>query len=195
VARCRRGAVRHALAACSTDRYLEVSQIEGRDCHRSDPAAKLILPRFAIVFPADVIGGNDRRLRYKAFSRCYLNEAAVLEARDPSYPGSAANNELIITPGNETDVRAIEDDILDLCRRFRVLSVAYDPWNATQLAQRLTSQGAPCIEFRLNTASLSEPTKELGEDQARWQRRVGLVRRQCGRPLRRTQQRIPAADA
>jgi phage terminase large subunit-like protein len=95
------------------------------------------------------------------FSRCYLNEAAVLEARNPSYPGWAANNELVITPGNETDFGAIEDDILDLCRRFRVLSLAYDPWNATQLAQRLTAQAVPCVEFRMNTQNLSEATKEL----------------------------------
>ena len=144
------------------DRNLELSQMEGRECHIAlDLASKTDLAAVAIVFPADVIEGEHLRLHYMAFSRCYLNEAAVLEARNPSYPGWAANNELVITPGNETDFGAIEDDILDLCRRFRVLSLAYDPWNATQLAQRLTSQGVPCVEFRMNTQNLSEPTKEL----------------------------------
>jgi len=32
----------------------------------------------------------------------------------------------VITPGNETDFGAIEDDILDLCKRFKVLSVAHE---------------------------------------------------------------------
>jgi phage terminase large subunit-like protein len=147
--------------AC-TERNLELGQIEGRDCHIAlDLASKTDLAALAIVFPTDVIEGEDRRLHYAVFARCYLNEAAVLEARNPSYPGWAANNELVITPGNETDFGAIEDDILDLCRRFRVLSLAYDPWNATQLAQRLTSQGVPCVEFRMNTQNLSEATKEL----------------------------------
>ena len=34
----------------------------------------------------------------------------------------------MITPGNETDFGTIISDILDLCLRFKVLSVAYDPW-------------------------------------------------------------------
>ena len=147
--------------AC-TDRDLELRQMEGRDCHIAlDLASKTDLAALAIVFPTDVIEDNDRRLHYTVFSRCYLNEAAVLEARNPSYPGWAANNELVLTPGNETDFGMIEEEILDLCSRFRVLSLAYDPWNATQLAQRLTIQGVPCVEFRMNTQNLSEATKEL----------------------------------
>ncbi len=151
-----------AWNACA-DRDLELSQMEQRECHTAlDLASKTDLAAMAIVFPTDVIEGDDRRLGYTAFARCYLNEAAVMEARNPSYPGWAANNELVITPGNETDFGAIEDDILDLCRRFHVLSLAYDPWNATQLAQRLTTQGVQgLVEFRMNTANLSEATKEL----------------------------------
>jgi phage terminase large subunit-like protein len=147
--------------ACS-DRDLELRQMEGGDCHIAlDLASKTDLAALAIVFPQDLIEDGDRKLHYTAFARSYLNEAAVLEARNPSYPGWAASNELVITPGNETDFGMIEDDILDLCGRFRVLSLAYDPWNATQLAQRLITQGVPCVEFRMNIQNLSEATKEL----------------------------------
>jgi phage terminase large subunit-like protein len=100
-------------------------------------------------------------LTYKVFSRCYLNEAAVMEARNPSYPGWAADGYLTITEGNETDFARIEDDLQDLCRRFRVLSVAYDPWAATQFAQRMTALNIPMIEFKATTQNFSEPTKEL----------------------------------
>jgi phage terminase large subunit-like protein len=44
---------------------------------------------------------------------------------------------LTITPGNETDFDQIESDILELCRRYRVVSVGFDPWQSTQMAQRL----------------------------------------------------------
>src|SRR6185437_1659243 len=71
-----------------------------------------------------------------AFARCYVNDAAVMEARNPSYPGWAAEGYLTITPGNETDFGTIESDILDLCKRFKVLSVAYDPWAASNGATR-----------------------------------------------------------
>ena len=69
--------------------------------------------------------------------------------------------DIFITPGNETDFGAIESDILDLCKRFDVQSVAYDPWAATQLAQRLSAEDVPVFEFRANTQNFSEPTKEL----------------------------------
>ena len=62
------------------------------------------------------------KARYAAFARCYLNEAAVLEARNPSYPGWAAEDYLAITPGNETDFDRTESGILELCRRYRVVS-------------------------------------------------------------------------
>ena len=43
----------------------------------------------------------------------------------------------------------------------RCCCVAYDPWAATQLAQRLIAEGVPVFEFRANTQNFSEPTKEL----------------------------------
>ena len=61
------------------------------------------------------------KARYAAFARCFLNEAAVLEARK-SYPGWAAEDWLVITPGNETDFDRFGSDILELCRLYRVVS-------------------------------------------------------------------------
>ena len=51
----------------------------------------------------------------------------MIEARNPSYPGWAAEGYLVVTPGNETDFDAIEVDVRELCSRFNVLSVGYDP--------------------------------------------------------------------
>jgi phage terminase large subunit-like protein len=42
-----------------------------------------------------------------------------------------------------------------------VREIAYDPWQATQLATRLQQQGAKVVEFRQTVANFSEPTKEL----------------------------------
>ena len=68
--------------------------------------------------------------------------------------------------------------MVDLCKRFRVESVAYDPWGSTQLAQRLAGQGVPMVEFRTSTANFSEPTKEL--DAAT---RAGRIRHDGNGPL------------
>lgn len=142
-----------AWAACA-DPELRLEDFEGRECAIAlDLASKTDLAAMVIVFHADD--------HYTAFCRCYINEAAVMEQRNPSYPGWAAQDELIVTPGNETDFSTIESDAIDWCRRFRVRSMAYDPWAATQFAQRLAAQGVPMVEFRASTQNFSEPTKEL----------------------------------
>ena len=138
---------------------LTLDGFEGRECHIAiDLASKTDLAALVILFPEDQ---EDGRREYAAFAKCYLNEAAVMEARNPSYPGWAAEGYLTVTPGNETDFGAIEDDLLDLCRRFQVQSAAFDPWCATQLAQRMQAEGVPIVEFRATTQNFSEPTKEL----------------------------------
>lgn len=142
-----------AWNACSNP-GLRIEDYEARPCHVAlDLASKSDLAAMVAVFPeAD---------GYAVFARCYLNELAVMEARNPSYPVWAANDELVITPGNETDYSVIETDAVDWCKRFDVRSFAYDPWGSTQLAQRLQAQGVPTMEFRSGTQFFSEPTKEL----------------------------------
>lgn len=139
---------------------LRLDDFEGQPCHMAiDLASRTDLAALVMVFPKQDRGTG--KMTYATFARSYINDAAVMEARNASYPGWAANDYLIITPGNETDFATIEGDVLDLCRRFRVLSVAYDPWAATQLAQRLSAEKVPVVEFRANTQNFSEPTKEL----------------------------------
>lgn len=65
------------------------------------------------------------------------------------------------TPGNVIDYRAIRGRILELAGRYDVREVAYDPWNATQLAVELEGDGVRMVEMRQGFASLSAPTKEL----------------------------------
>jgi len=136
------------------DPTLRLDDFAGKPCHIAlDLASKTDLAAIALVFRDGA--------RYAVFARCYLNESAVMEARNPSYPGWAHDGVLRITPGNETDFGEIETDLIEFGRRFNVLSVAYDPWGSTQLAQRLAAEGVPVVEFRATTQNFSEPTKEL----------------------------------
>jgi phage terminase large subunit-like protein len=113
----------------------------------------------ALVFPSQ--DDETGRTNYTAFARCYINEAAVTEARNPSYPGWAAGDHLVVTPGNETDFDEIESDVRALCSRFRVVSVGYDPWQSTQMSQRLRAEGVPMHEFRATTQNFSPAIIEL----------------------------------
>lgn len=51
------------------------------------------------------------------------------------------------TEGNTTDYAIIEQDILDICDRFKVQNIAFDSWNASDLTNRLVSADVPMIEF------------------------------------------------
>ena len=146
-----------AWRACSNP-VLRLDDFAGAEAHAAlDLASKTDLASCALTLPTRERGA----LSYITFSRSFINEAAVLEARNAAYPAWAAEGWLTVTPGNETDFGAIEDWLLDCCRRFRILSVAFDPWAATQFAQRMLAESVPMVEFRANTQNFSEPTKEL----------------------------------
>jgi phage terminase large subunit-like protein len=113
----------------------------------------------ALVFPRQ--DPETGRTNYAVFARCFINEAAVTETRNAFYPGWAADGHLVVTPGNETDFDAIESDVRELCSRFRVVSVGYDPWQSTQMSQRLRADGLPMFEFRATTQNFSPAIVEL----------------------------------
>ena len=96
---------------------MSLENFEGEECELGlDLASKTDLAALSITFPIHDDGGA---LQYHVFGRYWLNQAAVDEARNASYPGWAAEGHLTVTPGNETDFSAVELEILDLCRRFR----------------------------------------------------------------------------
>src|SRR3712207_2526364 len=147
-----------AWQACE-DPTLSLEDFEGEPCHIGlDLARRTDLAAMAIVFPRR---GEDGKAHYSAFARCYLNESAVLAARNPSYPGWAASGHLVATPGDETDFGRIEDDLRELCERFRVESIGTDPWQAAHLSQRLRAEGVPMFDFRTTTQNLSPAINEL----------------------------------
>ena len=83
------------------------------------------------------------RLHYTVFARCYVNDAAVMEARNPSYPGWAAEGYLVDHARQRDRLRRDRGRHPRPVQAVPVLSVAYDPWAATQLAQRLSAEGVP----------------------------------------------------
>ena len=141
------------------DADLAIEQFSGWDRYLTlDLASKTDLAALAMTFARRDESGKTL---YATFSRCYVNEDAVLESRNASYPGWAAAGWITVTLGNETDFGQIEADVIDLCGRCRVIAAAYDPWAATQMSQRLREQDVPMVEYRATTQNFSEPSKEL----------------------------------
>lgn len=65
------------------------------------------------------------------------------------------------TEGNVTDYEAVKEQIFADLDTFQVAELAFDPWNATDLTNRLQAEGAPMVQVRQGYASLSPPLKEI----------------------------------
>lgn len=65
------------------------------------------------------------------------------------------------TAGNVIDHGEIKNAILSDAKMFDIQSVAYDPWNATQLGVELNAGGVEAVEFIQGIRSYTAPTKEL----------------------------------
>lgn len=68
---------------------------------------------------------------------------------------------LTATPGDVVDYAFIRQQVLDLMAQYDLRELAFDPWNATQLATQLEGDGVTMVEVRQGFATLSAPTKEL----------------------------------
>ncbi len=68
---------------------------------------------------------------------------------------------LTTTPGDVTDYAYIEKDIRWAVGIFAVQSIGYDPYNATDLVNRLSADGMPLQIVRQGGITLSGPMKEL----------------------------------
>jgi len=143
--------------ACA-DTTLDESQFEGEECIAAiDLATKDDLAPRVDVFRREI----DGRAHYYAFARTYISQGAVDDGRNASYHGWAIENRLIVNDGDTTDLQRIEDDVIDDATRFQFLEVAYDPWQATGLAQRLQARGATMVEIAMVARNLSEAVKTV----------------------------------
>jgi phage terminase large subunit-like protein len=96
----------------------------------------------------------------------FLPQARLKErvARDRApYDEWARRGQLIVTPGNVIDYERVRAELNAWdAESAGIAEIAYDPWNATDLVQRLKdADGFTCIPMRQGFATLSAPTKAL----------------------------------
>lgn len=137
-----------------------LADLEGRPCYGSlDLASKIDIAANLLIFPPQ---GEDPFWHIHA--RYYLPEARVLEELDSNtarYREFDALGLLTLTDGEVTDFEVIKEDMRGFAGRFDIRAYAYDPWQATQLAQEMDAEGLPMVELRQTVQNLSEPMKEV----------------------------------
>lgn len=128
-----------------------------------DLASKVDLAAKARLFWRDLpLEGKDETERhYYLLVDSYLPEAAVENSRNAQYGGWAREGWLQTTPGDVLDFGAVRAAILADQEQHDVREVAYDPWQAQQLANELQEEGVHMVELRPTVQNFSEPMKEL----------------------------------
>lgn len=147
--------------ACA-DPDLSEEEFEGEPCWLGmDLASKVDIAAVAKVFKRQIEGPKKPETHYYLFVRSYLPEARVEEPEKRHYQGWVTDGHLTTTDGDVIDHDAIRSDVLDDAEVHRIVTVGFDPYNATQLAVDLSKEGVDVLEVRQTVAYLSEPMKEL----------------------------------
>ncbi|AJE47189.1 Phage terminase-like protein [Celeribacter indicus] len=77
------------------------------------------------------------------------------------YTTWAEQGHIIPTPGNVVDFRVVEDHIRELCARFNVREIAFDPHLARNMLNNLLEDGFPAVEMRQGWVTMAPAVKEL----------------------------------
>jgi phage terminase large subunit-like protein len=90
--------------------------------------------------------GDDGYIVHPWFFCPADNLRARAERDGVPYPRWAEEGLITATPGNVVDFRAVEDAIRDLCDRFDVQEIAFDPHMARNILNNLLEDGFPAVE-------------------------------------------------
>ena len=135
-------------------------RLKGRKCFGGlDLSSKIDVTALILVFPPDEDDGQ-----WHVLCRFWVPEDNMQERvrRDRvPYDLWASEGALFTTEGNVVDYRAIKLKIYKDMEQFDVVSIAFDPWNATQVSVELHDEGVSMEEFRQGFASMSAPSKEF----------------------------------
>jgi phage terminase large subunit-like protein len=134
-------------------------RFEGREAYGGlDLASTSDLCALCWLFPNDENGTLDAVFRF-------WTPEDNLRALDKRTAGAASRwvreGFLVATPGNVADYDFIKEQIRRDRDLFKVKSIGYDPWNASQLTNDLVSERAPMVKVRQGFATMSPVLKEI----------------------------------
>ncbi|OHU37309.1 terminase [Mycobacteroides chelonae] len=137
---------------------VDPSRLAGRECYGGlDLGSTSDLTALVWVFPT-----GDGAFEVLARHWAPEDSIAALDERTANAASTwVKQGWLTTTPGNVTDYDFIEAQVGRDRDEFLVQECAYDRWNANQLINNLTSDGAPMLTMGQGFASMSAPTKDL----------------------------------
>lgn len=147
-------------AANSRGQTINPDDLRGRRCFGGlDLASKIDIGAFVKLFPP-----LSEEEPWLIVPRFWMPADTVAEKADRDrvqYQRWIEEGWIEVTPGNVTDHNEVQAAILEDARNFEIVSLAYDPWNATQLAVGLQNESVPMVEFVQGLRSYNAPSKQL----------------------------------
>lgn len=65
------------------------------------------------------------------------------------------------TPGNWVDYQYIYEKVISLSKVYKIKEIAYDPWHASEISQKLEAEGFTMVEFRQGYRSMTPACQDL----------------------------------
>jgi len=134
--------------------------LRGRRCFAGlDLATKTDLAAYVKLFPPMDLGG-----RWQVVCNFWMPNDTVKQKADRDqvqYRRWISDGLIEPTEGNIIDHNEIQRYIEEDTRLYDIASIAYDPWNAAQIAVGLQNAGLNVHEFIQGIRSYTAPTKEL----------------------------------
>lgn len=144
--------------ACKED-YTE-DDLAGRPCYGGlDLSSTCDLTAFVLVFPP-----REPEEPYRILPFYWLPEETVpLRVRRDHVPYDVWKMQGVFntTEGNVVHYGFIREFIVELGKKFNILEIACDRWNATHMVQLLEDDGFKMIPFGQGFRDMSAPTKDL----------------------------------
>jgi phage terminase large subunit-like protein len=133
---------------------LKFEDFKGEECFIGiDLASKVDLTSIAYVFKKDE--------NFYFFTDNFIPKAKIDDNRNAMYIKWEKNGELIVTEGEAINYPKLQERFLQNALMVMVNAAHYDPWNATEFAQRVGANSIEMKEFRMNVSNMSEPMKML----------------------------------
>lgn len=139
---------------------IDMDALSGRECYAGlDLSSTSDITAFVLVFPP-----RTEDEKYIVLPYFWLPEDTLdLRCRRDHvlYDVWKKQGYIMTTEGNVIHYGFIEAFIEELGRKYHILEIAYDRWNATQMVQNLEDEGFTMVPFGQGFKDMSPPSKEL----------------------------------
>ena len=140
--------------------YFELKSLHGRKCYGAlDLGRVRDFTALVLLFPP--IEG-ETKIKIAPFF--WIPEASVadrLKDGQTDFAQWVEEGWIKTTPGNSTDFRFIEAEILRIGQDFDLRELAFDPWATGEIINNLQEEGVELMEHRQGYASMAGSTDEL----------------------------------